>query len=177
VEVIRSAKRRRTVGAQLRGDVLTVTVPGWMNAAETEAWAEKMAAGFRRKLVADRIDLTERATTLARRYDLPRPRDIRWADDMTTRWGSCTIGAGTIRISTRVARFPDWVIDGVIVHELCHLEEPGHGPEFWRLAHRSATSSPSRATTTTPSTDTGALDGARAVALRHGERPSVGGRD
>ncbi len=136
MEVIRSAKRRRTVGAQLRGDVLTVTVPGWMNAAETEAWAEKMAAGFRRKLVADRIDLTERATTLARRYDLPRPRDIRWADDMTTRWGSCTIGAGTIRISTRVARFPDWVIDGVIVHELCHLEEPGHGPEFWRLAHR-----------------------------------------
>ena len=99
-------------------------------------WTEKMAASFRRKLSADRIDLTDRATTLARRYQLPRPRDIRWADDMVTRWGSCTTTTGHIRISTRLAAFPDWVIDYVIVHELAHLEVAGHGPDFWRLAHR-----------------------------------------
>jgi glycosidase len=80
-----------------------------------------------------RFDL---ATTLARRYQLPRPRDIRWADDMVTRWGSCTTTTGHIRISTRLAAFPDWVIDYVIVHELAHLEVAGHGPDFWRLAHR-----------------------------------------
>ena len=136
MEVVRSRKRKRTVGAQLRGGVLTVTVPGWMNAGETEAWAEKMAASFRRKLTAERIDLAARATALARRYELPRPKEIRWADDMTTRWGSCTPTSRTIRISTRLARFPDWVVDSVIVHELCHLEVPGHGADFWRLANR-----------------------------------------
>ena len=26
--------------------------------------------------------------------------------------------------------------DYVIVHELCHLEVRGHGPEFWRLVQR-----------------------------------------
>ncbi|HAN34913.1 MAG: M48 family metallopeptidase [Actinobacteria bacterium] len=107
-----------------------------MSSAETEMWTEKMAASFRRKMSAERIDLAARATTLARRYQLARARDIRWADDMVSRWGSCTTTTGHIRISTRLAAFPDWVIDYVIVHELAHLEVAGHGPDFWQLANR-----------------------------------------
>lgn len=136
VNVIRSARRKRTVGAQLNAGVLTVTVPSWMSGAETEMWVAKMSASFQRKMSADRIDLTVRATTLARRYELPRPRDIRWADDMVSRWGSCTTTTGHIRVSNRLAAFPDWVIDYVIVHELAHLEVSGHGADFWHLAHR-----------------------------------------
>ncbi len=136
VSVIRSARRKRTVGAQLHRGILTVTVPNWMSSAETEMWVDKMSASFMRKMSAERIDLTVRATTLARRYALPRPRDIRWADDMVSRWGSCTTTTGHIRISTRLAAFPDWVIDYVIVHELAHLEISGHGADFWQLAHR-----------------------------------------
>ena len=136
ITVVRSARRKRTVGAHLHDGVLKVTVPSWMSRVETEMWTDKMAASFRRKLSAERIDLTTRATTLARRYQLPRPRDIRWADDMTSRWGSCTTSTGHIRISTRLAAFPDWVIDYVIVHELAHLEAGGHGADFWRLANR-----------------------------------------
>lgn len=136
VEVTRSTRRRRTVGAHLVGPVLRLAIPSWMSAAEEAHWIDEMSARFRRKLSADRIDLAERATTLARRFDLSRPRDIRWADDMTTRWGSCTPGTGTIRISTRIARFPDWVVDYVIVHELAHLEVPGHGDDFWALVRR-----------------------------------------
>ena len=136
VQVVRSARRKRTVGAQLVGDVLTVTVPSWMSTAEIDGWTEKMAASFRRKQSTERIDLTVRAATLAARYRLPRPPDIRWADDMTTRWGSCTVDTGHIRISSRLATFPDWVVDYVIVHELAHLEVPGHGRDFWQLVRR-----------------------------------------
>ena len=136
VTIIRSTRRKRTVGAQLHAGVLTVMVPSWMSSAETEMWVAKMSASYKRQMSADRIDLSVRATTLARRYELPRPRDIRWADGMVSRWGSCTTTTGHIRISTRLAAFPDWVIDYVIVHELAHLEVTGHGADFWRLAHR-----------------------------------------
>lgn len=136
VEVTRSARRKRSVGAHLVGDVLRLTIPSWMSRAEESRWVETMSGRYRRKLSADRIDLPERASALARRYDLSRPREIRWADDMTARWGSCTPANATIRISNRLARFPDWVIDYVIVHELAHLELADHSAEFWRLVHR-----------------------------------------
>ena len=136
VEVTRSAKRRRTVGARLVGDVLQLAIPSWMTRAEEAHWTREMSTRFTRRLSADRIDLTGRAANLGRRYGFPHPREIRWADDMTSRWGSCTPATGTIRISTRIARFPDWVVDYVIVHELAHLEVPGHGDDFWRLVGR-----------------------------------------
>lgn len=136
VEVIRSARRKRTVGAELRGDVLRVTVPSWMTSAETSKWVDRMTASFRRKASSDRVNLTRRAAMLARRYELPVPSEIRWADNMTTRWGSCTPSTGAIRISNRIASFPDWVIDYVIVHELAHLEAAGHGDDFWVRVRR-----------------------------------------
>jgi predicted metal-dependent hydrolase len=136
IVVERSARRRRTVGAQMVGGVLKVVVPSWMSRAEEDHWVDVMTGRFRRKMSTDRIDLGERALVLARRHDLPRPQEIKWSDDMQSRWGSCTPGTGTIRISSRIAKFPDWVIDYVIVHELAHLEIGDHSDAFWKLARR-----------------------------------------
>ena len=134
--MIRSARRKRSVGAQMKGDVLTITVPSWMSKAEEVVWRDRMADRYRRKIDAERIDLRERSTTLARRYDLPRPKEIRWADDMKTQWGSCTPSTSTIRLSSRLAAFPNWVLDYVIVHELAHLVVLAHNDEFWRIVHQ-----------------------------------------
>lgn len=136
VEVIRSKKRKRTVGAQVRDGVLRVTVPSWMSKAEEAEWVRRMAARFERMSSTERVDLTDRAAVLARRHGLRRPTEIKWADNMVSRWGSCTPATGVIRISTRLAPFPDWVIDYVIVHELVHLEVPGHGAAFWERVRR-----------------------------------------
>ena len=136
VELERSTRRKRTVGAHLVGDVLKIVVPSWMSRAEQDHWVDVMSGRFARKLSSDRIDLADRALTLARRHDLARAREITWSDNMLSRWGSCTPSSGMIRISTRLARFPDWVIDYVIVHELAHLEVSDHSNAFWRLVHR-----------------------------------------
>lgn len=53
--------------------------------------------------------------------------------EMKTRWGSCTVGTGRIRLNTRLAVYPDECLEYVIVHELCHLLEPSHNQRFKAL--------------------------------------------
>ena len=136
VEVVRSTRRKRTVGARLVGTTLHVMVPSWMSKAEEHRWVQEMIRRYSRRAFAGEIDLAARADTLSRRFDLPRPRTIRWVDDMKTQWGSCTPSTGTIRISSRLATYPGWVLDYVLVHELAHLEVLNHSPRFWKLVER-----------------------------------------
>jgi predicted metal-dependent hydrolase len=136
VEVVRSARRRKTVEARQVDGRLRILIPAWMSAAEEARWVREMTRRFERRAAADPIDLAERARVLARRYRLPKPESIRWVDNQRTRWGSCTPGAGTVRVSTALAGYPAWVLDYVIVHELAHLAEPNHSPAFWALVGR-----------------------------------------
>lgn len=91
---------------------------------------------FERRRSIDEVDLATRATELARTHDLETPDAIRWVSNQERRWGSCTPADRTVRISDRVAAFPRWVLDYVIVHELAHLSEPGHDAAFWSLVER-----------------------------------------
>jgi hypothetical protein len=61
---------------------------------------------------------------------------IRFVANQRDRFGSCTPEDGTIRISHRVAEYPAWVREYVVMHELAHLEVPSHSPRFWRLVDR-----------------------------------------
>ena len=95
-----------------------------------------MRERLRRKLSSHHIDLPARAARLAKAHGLAGPEQITWSDRQEWRWGSCTPSRGTIRISRRLASMPDWVLDYVIVHELAHLEVPGHGADFEALVRR-----------------------------------------
>lgn len=50
--------------------------------------------------------------------------------NMTSRWGSCQPATGRICINIRLALYPPECLEYVVVHELCHLIERGHGPRF-----------------------------------------------
>jgi predicted metal-dependent hydrolase len=135
VEIVRSARRRRTVGAQVKGGVLVVTVPSWMSRRDAEQHAEAFRRRFGKRLAANEVDLPRRAAELAVAHDLPQPTRIAWRE-MSSRWGSCTPATGEIRIATAVGGFPPWVLDYVIVHELAHLLEANHSARFWKLVGR-----------------------------------------
>lgn len=71
-----------------------------------------------------------------------RPRVARWAGRMGVRptgiqvrelgyrWGSCGT-AGTVNFHWATLLLPPSIVDYVIVHELAHLVEANHTPEFW----------------------------------------------
>jgi len=141
VEVRRSKRRRRTVSAYRQGDRIVVLIPASLTRAEESEWVttmvERIQRSERRKRLSD-DDLLARAADLNDRYfgGIATPVSVRWVDNQRTRWGSCTPGDRTIRLSSRLQDMPRWVVDYVIVHELAHLLEPGHDASFWAWVDR-----------------------------------------
>ncbi len=135
-EVVRSARRQKTVEARVVDGVLRVSIPATMTTAEEIAWVDRMSDRFTREQQSQKFDLPMRARQLAESFSLPHPTEIVFSSRQRLRWGSCTPGSRRIRISDRLASFPEWVVDYVIVHELAHLDEPNHSPAFWNLVNR-----------------------------------------
>ena len=140
VRIVPSRRRRRTVQARLRSGVLEVLVPHDLTERERQKWVEVMKTRIERQLRrAEPSDhrLELRARELNRRLFGGR---LRWNSvayaEQERRWGSCTYTAGVIRVSTRAAKLPPFVIDYLLVHELAHLEHADHGPAFWELVNR-----------------------------------------
>src|ERR1700716_2455936 len=140
VRVIGSRRRRRTVQARLRSGVLEVLVPESMSQREREKWVEVMRGRIERQLqraqpTDDRLE--ERAQLLNRRHLGAARRGSAVASAAQGgRGGSCTYTAGVIRISSRAAKLPPWVLDYLLVHELVQLEHADHGPAFWEMVMR-----------------------------------------
>jgi predicted metal-dependent hydrolase len=51
------------------------------------------------------------------------------------RWGSCTKD-GRVNIHWAAMQLSPDLVDYVLVHELAHLHQPDHGPQFWRIVER-----------------------------------------
>ncbi len=140
IRILATRRRRRTVAARLRSGVLELMVPDSMPLAEREQWAEAMRRRLERRLkraLPTDERLERRAGVLNDRLFGGR---LRWTSigfaDMVRQWGSCAFTVGEIRIATRAASLPDWVLDYLLVHELAHLEHSDHGAGFHELEDR-----------------------------------------
>ena len=78
--------------------------------------------------------LTERMPMLSRLVGRSPSRiEVR---DLGFHWGSCG-KSGVLYFDWRLFQLPVRLIDYVVVHELTHLDEPHHGPTFWKALDRS----------------------------------------
>jgi predicted metal-dependent hydrolase len=55
--------------------------------------------------------------------------------EQKTRWGSCS-GKKNLNFNWKVILSPMWVLDYVVVHELCHLRYMNHAKEYWAMVER-----------------------------------------
>ncbi|MDQ4131545.1 MAG: M48 family metallopeptidase [Actinomycetota bacterium] len=138
LELRGSQRRRRTASAHTRDGVVVVQLPAGLPAVEERRLVERLVGrvtgAARVAAVGGDAELAARAHALADRFlGGVRAQAVRWSSRMQRRHGSCTPEDGTVRISDRLAGYPGYVLDYVLVHELAHLQEPNHSPEFWAL--------------------------------------------
>lgn len=141
VEVIRSAKRRKTVQARIEGDTVVVRIPARMSKADEQKAVAEILAKLRKKTASAAVSdeqLAARAEQLNDSVLEGRATvgSIRWVSNQNSRWGSCTPATGDIRISDRLQQVPEYVLDSVLVHELVHTFIAGHTREFYAWADR-----------------------------------------
>lgn len=152
--------RRRSLALIVRADdTLEVrsppTLPKWrieQFIREKSGWIDRKRRENKAlipvcQIAADQVPradclIRERIVFLTRRHLLPVPGKI-IIRDLVSRWGSCS-KAGTISINRRCAWLPEALLDYVILHELCHLSQLNHGPQFWQLLSRYLPDAPAR---------------------------------
>ncbi len=124
---LRADLRASELAAGPDGDELRLALPA--DAAEVQvrdavqAWLKEQATRV----------LGERLEALSTRNGV---RYSSWAlSSARSQWGSCAAD-GRIRLNWRLVHFTLPVIDYVVAHELAHLKELNHGPQFWAQVAR-----------------------------------------
>lgn len=145
--VVRSARRRKTVSARPEGpNRVRLMVPASSTGKDIEGYIQKLVPAIlaqqeqRKARQQTRLGddyLHTRADYLLSTFlseSLPAsfvpPETIRWVSNQNPRWGSATPSRGSIRISHLIQNAPEYVIDFVLHHELCHFIELNHTARF-----------------------------------------------
>ncbi|HZS02183.1 MAG TPA: M48 family metallopeptidase [Chloroflexota bacterium] len=142
LEVQVNRRLRRTYRWRIVGERLIVERPERVSDRDLRATLatirERAAAYLRRQTVGTDAALLARARRLLARYFPERPtlRAVGWSARQHKRHGSCAGGTGVIRLAAHLQRYPPWVVDYVLVHELAHLLHSDHSPAFWAVVNR-----------------------------------------
>lgn len=142
IVVVRSTRRKRNIAAYRQGGQIIVSIPARLSKADERAVVPEMVAKIRASEASRAIDESVLASRL---MDLlaawapeitERATSVTWKRAMNERWGSCTSVDGTIRISERLQRVPEYVLDYVLFHEGIHLRFGDHGSQFQEMIAR-----------------------------------------
>lgn len=126
LKVVSSGKAERSV--KLKGGALVVTTDKTHKSAvraKVRAWQRLKARDY----FAARIRFVSKGLPWVQ--DPPPFKLV----DMKRQWGNCAAG-GMLTLNPYLVRAPRDAVDYVITHELCHLREHNHSPEFFRLLTR-----------------------------------------
>jgi predicted metal-dependent hydrolase len=76
------------------------------------------------------VALRQQVAALGTRMGLQAKRI--YVRNLRSKWGACWPG-GSLSFNYRLVMAPPAVLDYVVVHELAHLRQPNHSPDFWAI--------------------------------------------
>ncbi len=123
LEVSGLPRGRKRSKVELQGDTLLMQVTAqdfWDLRPLLERWLRKEA----------KIAIHERVGERGMEMGLIPSRVI--IGYRKTRWGSCS-SRETLSFNSRLIMAPDWVLDAVVVHEICHLRHMNHSRQFYAM--------------------------------------------
>ena len=162
IEITYRKTRRMSMRIVKNGDV-HVSVPFGVSKKEVEAFIEEhrdWIAEARKKTLErqkqradfyNRLPLTSRAQAdeaLQRLKALVEPMveqhsqvmgvkpRLVYYKPMISRWGVCNVKDRSICFSAYVLLLPDWCVEHIVVHELCHRKRMDHSPAFWKWVEK-----------------------------------------
>jgi len=130
---VRGVEHRLVSSGKARGVVRVVegpSVPELVVAGDTRHFERRVIDWLKEQARADLTAACQyHANNLGLHY---RSISIR---DQRTRWGSCSTNA-RLNFSWRLILAPREVLDYVAAHEVAHLQEMNHQPQFWNLVKK-----------------------------------------
>ena len=142
IEVIQSSRRKKTFDAQLEKNKLVIRAPERVSQKELQEAINYFSDKFKKRLEKERLNRVEDLSVVAERLNKKyfagalKFQSVEYVTHFTSQYGCCDVQKRTIHLSHVLADYPTWVRDYVLVHELAHLIEPNHSPEFWELVNR-----------------------------------------
>lgn len=152
VEVLRKRVRNLTLRVAAPDGRVRISVPRATSEAsirsmvlERLGWIERQRARLAALpppppplTEADRAGLLEAIPPLIAKWEAALGvRVAAWnVKRMRSRWGSCNPATGRVSIALELARHPPECLDYLVLHELAHLLDSGHGARFKAILDR-----------------------------------------
>lgn len=112
--IVFSGRALQLSASRLDEDVIRSALDAWYRQQALIVFTERMRA------------ITQKAPWAASREIPLKLRSMRRT------WGNCS-SKGVIKLNTHLIKTPLSIVDSVIAHELCHLEEMNHSKAFYAL--------------------------------------------
>ncbi len=119
--------------ANISDNIITVFLPQGVNKTETKVQdfvKQCIKAAYANEA---KTYIPNRIKELAKRFNFSYLQVK--VNSAQTRWGSCG-SDNSINISCFIMKLPDYLIDFVLLHELCHTIHKNHGPLFYDLLRK-----------------------------------------
>ena len=142
IRIHRSRRRVKTVSARLIEGILHVQAPEDIPEEKLQKIISKFKKDIKKRKIRKELnantDLKEIAEKLNKKYFASRlcVSSIAYTANQNKKYGVCNVSTGSILISHRLAKMPEWVRDHVIIHEMAHLIEPNHSKRFHNIVSR-----------------------------------------